>query len=487
MSEETEYRRIPSPAMPATISRGLSLTAYERPEVGRFGETTDESVHTKRGSAWTGRNRLVAAIEYGLIVAGVLLVIPSKQWLTSDGRYRFEALNQLLSGDGFSEHRYSLIGPIFATPMYWLGRLGIADRGPDIWVRHYNFVLFSLSLLALFLLLRGRVHPVLLRRFLLLLVAGSMVAPHLTNFYGEVFTAVTVAVGFLVAVATVTHPVIRRLGWVAVVLGTANTAAVIPATGLVGAERSVATRRVRYLLPAVLAVPLVLGENWIRRGDPLDGGYGEEGFTFPIVLGVLAILVSFGKGLVFFAPGLFLPIRHRLTGLYDAARIDLWLGYKLWMVFVVGMILVYSKWWAWNGDVAWGPRFFLLAIFPASLALAVWLTRPDSRPWTDLVLLAVLGLSIWVGADSMVFEQLWPPHCYVDHTYCRFAIEDSRLWYPITTWPWRLSTTQWIQFGYHVVVFLWLAAPVTVRLFHAAIGWSRDVLAPRLRLAYWRW
>lgn len=417
---------------------------------------------------------------------GVFLFIHTKHYLTSDGKYRYDALSQLLSGGGFDDHRYSLIGPVFATPIWWLGHIGVAGRGPEIWVRHYNFILFVLGLLVLFLLLRGRINPTLLRRFLLLLVAGSMVSAHLTNFYGEIFTAVTVGVGILVAVATVTHPALRTLGWVASIVGAANTPAVVPALGLVGGERSLATRRLRYLVPAVLAVALVLGENYVRRGDPFNGGYNEEAFDFPFVLGVLAILVSFGKGLVFFTPGLFLPIRRRMAGLYDAARIDLWLGYKTWMLFVAGLILVYANWWAWSGDTYWGPRFFLVAIFPASLALAVWLTNPDPRPWTDVIVLAVLALSIWVGADSMIFEQVWPPNCYIDHTYCRFAIEDSRLWYPIRIWPWQLPMTKWVQFGYHVVVFLWLAAPVLARLARATTLWTREVFVPGVRLRDWR-
>lgn len=433
------------------------------------------------------RDQLFAAVEYGLVLVGVVLFIYTKEHLTSDGRDRFNTLSQLLSGDGLSDFRYSLIGPIFAAPMWWLGQLGFAGRGADIWIRHYNFLLFGLGLLTLFLLLRGRVNEALLRRFLLLLVAGSMISAHLTNFYGEVFTAVTVGVGILVAVATVTHPAVRTLGWIAAILGVANTPASLVAAGLVSGERSLATRRLRYLVPAALAAALVFGENWARRGDPFDGGYEGYSFDFPFILGVFAIMLSFGKGLVFFTPGLFLPIRRRMAGLYDATRVDLWLWHKSLMAFILGLILVYANWFAWSGDVYWGPRFFLIAIFPASLALAVWLTNPDQRPWTDAVVLAVLGLSLWIGADSMIFEQLWPPNCYIDHTYCQFAIEDSRLWYPITTWPWQLPLTKWVQFGYHVVVFLWLAAPVLSRLANATTRWTRSVLVPQVHLHLRGW
>ena len=62
----------------------------------------------------------------------------------------------------------------------------------------------------------------------------------------------------------------------------------------------------------------ILLEAWIRRGSPFATGYENErglrtllpysglpGFTYPFVLGVLSSLFSFGKGLLFFAPGCF--------------------------------------------------------------------------------------------------------------------------------------------------------------------------------------
>jgi hypothetical protein len=432
-------------------------------------------------------SRISAVVEYGLIVVGLVMLRYTEHKIAADGQDRLDALNQLLSGDGLSSFRYSLIGPLFAAPMWWLGHLGIAGRGPDNWLKYYNLVLFCLGMLAFFLLLRKRVDAALLRRFLLLVVAGTMIAAHVTNFYGETFTAMTVGLGLLIVVATV-HPAVRAVGWVATIVGTANTPAATPALGIVGGERSLAVRRLRYLLPALFAAVLVLGENWARRGNPLDQGYAGYGFDFPFVLGVLAILFSFGKGLVFFTPGMFLPIGRKIVGRYDPARIDLWRGYKSWMLFIGGLILVYASWFAWSGDTFWGPRFFHIAIFPASLSLAVWLTVRDTRPWTDIVLLAVLALSIWIGADSTIFEQYWPPNCYIDHTYCRFNIQDSRLWYPIQAWPAHLPTVKWAQFGYHVVVFLWLAAPVMARLAVATVRWVREYAVPGLLpLRDWRW
>src|SRR5438874_13834631 len=110
-------------------------------------------------------------------------------------------------------------------------------------------------------------------------------------------------------------------------LGTTTTPACVPALGLTGGDLAVRRRRFRYLVPMVAAAAIVVTENWLRRGDPLDQGYSGEQFSYPFILGLLAILVSFGKGLVFFIPGLLLPARKKLAALYEPARIDLLQAY----------------------------------------------------------------------------------------------------------------------------------------------------------------
>jgi hypothetical protein len=428
-----------------------------------------------------------AAIDYLLICIGLVSLFFTEGDIFGDGLYRVAALTQLLSGNGLSAERYSLVGPLFATPMWWLGN----EYGAvNLWLKRYNLVLFVLALLALFLLLRTRIDAVLLRRFLLLLVAGSMIAPHTNSFYGETFTAMTIGVGVLATVAITAHPAVRASGWVAMTLGSANTPTTLPSLTLVSGERSATTRRLRYLLPIVAGVGLVLGEAWIRRGNPLDFGYSKEHFSFPILLGVLAILFSFGKGLVFFTPGLLLPIRRKMRDLYNPAAIDVWVGYRSWMLFIGGMVLIYGGWWAWNGDLYWGPRYFLIAIFPASFALAIWLTQHDPRPLPNLALLGILALSVWVGANSTIFIWLKSPRCFPLGTtveeLCRFGVQDSQLWYPLQAWPPHLPFTKQLQLNYHILVFLWLAGPIVARAMPTVITQGRR-LATALRRSDWRW
>lgn len=402
-------------------------------------------------------------VETFLIGAGVLLLaFGQEQQLGGDGLARWQAIRLLFEHLQISDTLYSLIGPFFSLPLWLAGTL---TGAVDPVLRYYNITLFALSLGALYLLMRRWVEGQLIRRFLLLLVAASMIAPHVRNFYGEVFTMVAVGVG---AVAVVGG--FKKAGWVAVVLGAANTPASLVGLGLMTAGEAVRFRRLRHLLPALAGGLLVLAEIGLRRGfDDYTNNVpiaktvmpysGLDGFSYPFVFGLLAILFSFGKGLVFFLPGLLLPVWRSLTD--QLKRL-----YLLWVLFLAGLVLAYSSWWAWYGGDYWGPRFFLLGILPASLALAVALTHPRGLLY-NLATLAVLALAVWIGADSLVLGSHFPPECFVgyyQYAYvCHFTPEFSQIWYPMVNPP-TLTTGQLLEFVYYCAVFLWLATPLLARV-----------------------
>jgi hypothetical protein len=180
--------------------------------------------------------------------------------------------------------------------------------------------------------------------------------------------------------------------------------------------------------------------------------------------GVLSILFSFGKGLLFFAPGLLLPIRRDEPAVSRELR-EVW-AYALW--FVAGMILVYAKWWSWYGGWAWGPRFFLLASVPASLAIAV--TLQQTRRLRTPVLIALIGivtLSVWVGVNGAVFDKSNLRAC-TDNAWaleflCWYTPEFSVLWHPfIERSP--ISFDQGVFIGYGTIVWVYLVAPLLTEL-----------------------
>src|SRR6185503_4563922 len=118
----------------------------------------------------------------------------------------------------------------------------------------------------------------------------------------------------------------------------------------------------------------------------------ESGFGHPFVFGVVAILFSFGKGLALFVPGLWLVFKRPVEPTPDTLR--LFQRSALW--FLAGLVVIYAKWWAWFGGGFWGPRFFLFACFPASVALALHLSDERATSGAKALTLAALIWSVWV-------------------------------------------------------------------------------------------
>jgi hypothetical protein len=139
----------------------------------------------------------------------------------------------------------------------------------------------------------------------------------------------------------------------------------------------------------------------------------------------------------------------------------------------VGLVIVYSSWWAWYGGVAWGPRFFLFASIPASFAIAVQL-GDAGRPlrWT-IATLGILCLSAWVGLDGALYastQVVTPSVCDTNHfaleNLCWFTPDFSVLWYPFIAHlpPGQVSPRRIVFAVYSIAVFLYLALPLLADL-----------------------
>jgi hypothetical protein len=416
-----------------------------------------------------------AIMEIGFIVGGLLanlVLIPHT--LSSDAEMRFEDLSQLLKSHTFDSSRFSLVGPLFASPLWFLGTVYQTSAW---WCLRYNTILLALGMLAVYLLMRNRLDRSLLRTFLILLVFASMLTQQLTDFDAEIFTALLVLVGTTLVVQ-------RRgkIGWPMIVVGVANVPASLVGLGLVTLTRIWTTRHLRYVVVPVVAAGLIGAEDWIRRGNPFNSGYqatvgyrtvmpysGLPGFSYPIFFGLLSILFSFGKGLVFYMPGLFLylPVRRRMLSMGKAGE-KLYTTYKLWLAFVIGLILIYSHWWAWYGGWYWGPRFFLFGSMIACFSLVLIVHRPSDSLVANLAYLAVLLASFWVGIDGAVFGQnTLAPVCLYNNfaleAFCHYTPEFSALWRPFVVYE-PLAPSQSAYIALSVIACAYVAFPLLQRI-----------------------
>ncbi len=374
----------------------------------------------------------------------------------SDGYPRLEATRALAHGQ-LLDTPYSLVMSIVALPLYHFG---------DI-LAEFNMFVLMIGLAAFAAILWRHVPLTILRRSILIVLAASMFGHHSQSFFGETLTAMCVTVG-LAWMATNT----AWLGTPALVVGAINAPATVPALFLSSAASARPPRRyIKAMLPALLAIAGIMLEFYIRRGNPFTNGYGDDhgeksimpysglpGFSYPFAFGILSILFSFGKGLALYIPGLWLMFKRTVMRVPDA--LHAFQRQAGW--FVIGLVLTYAKWWSWPGGWFWGPRFFLFACIPASIAIAMHLSDEEATPSAKALTLLILGWSAWVGISGSVYGQLDMSICNEQpnlEPLCWYSPEFSALFRPFIVGK-ALSVNEMIVFAYSAAAGLVLAAPL---------------------------
>jgi len=389
---------------------------------------------------------------------------------SADGQIRFDFMNTLVHQIRITPMRYSMVGPLFSIPL-WLISLVIDNSSI---VLRYNLFLFAFFLITLYQWLKNQFDRTFLIIFMLVLVFGSMFPGHLLNYYGEVFSAVCLGLG-IVGIAT------KRAwaGWILSILAVLNTPAFLSPFILIVLYHTWESRQIRYLALIPVCVVLLVGESYLRTGGILAGfrsylqqdhGFqtilpysGRTGYSYPFGLGILSILLSFGKGLVFYCPGLLFagwiwksipnPVERKIL--------------TLWMLTVLGLILAYASWWSWYGGWFWGPRFFLFASIPAAWILAKLIVERQITLGRSLVLLGLVGLSVWVGVNGIVFQQKTLDVCmnnsYALESLCWYVPEFSPLVRPFITRA-TITLNDWLFLWIFVCAWLYLSIPLAVNL-----------------------
>jgi hypothetical protein len=412
-------------------------------------------------------------VETVLLAVGfAVLFVLLPHALMGDDFSRFNDIEALLHHGHLSDGRYSLVMPLVSSPLLLLGEI---VRSPEWWAAHFNVIVVALSAGVIVRLLRDRVDRSLLRKVLLVLLFASLLTNRLRDYNAEVLTAALVAIG----ATLITTGRRATLGWTAIVIGVVNTPAALGGAALLAGAEAFRTRRWRYLLAPAAAAALIMAEAWIRRGGPLVTGYehdhgattllpysGKSGFSYPLLFGILSLIFSLGRGLLFFAPGLllwFAASTRVLLRSYRRLVVSM-------LLFVGGLVLVYAKWWAWYGGLSWGPRFFVFAAVPASALIAVRIRRAGELVVADAVTLLVLTLSAWVGVSGAVADLSTLDFCVrgssSHEALCWYTPEFSPLWHPLVQFP-ALSWKTELVALYCGLVFAYLATPLVLALARA--------------------
>jgi len=363
-----------------------------------------------------------AWIAIGLVLLGVS-IHPA---IDGDGVYRFKDLQHLMMGEA-PNSKWSVVQPLLSLPLY---AFGATFGSPERFVSYFNYIVFVGLIAALWWEFREQQER---NSIIILLMGASMFPHHLQHYYGEVLTASACTIGF-VLLERQRH----ALACILLALGIANTPAALPAVMLALLFYVYNTGTWSALIAVVLAAALIGGEFLWKFGAVGATPYlhqgergfetvmpysGLPGFSYPIWLGVLSILFSFGKGLVFFVPGLLL----RWPSLYPRMPKSQALLTDTLLVFVLGLVLLYAKWWAWYGGVFWGPRYFLIACVPASILFAYSLSRRLAALPVVLLL-----LSVWVCAQGYLYglDAIGPctDNQYALEVLCWYTPEFSPLW-----------------------------------------------------------
>lgn len=264
-----------------------------------------------------------------------------------------------------------------------------------------------------------------------------MFPKHVTDYYTEVFCAVFALLAILLYQADR-----RTLAILAVCLSVWDGVATIAGGGLLLVYFAVRSRRWRYLAALPLLPLGFLVENWLKYGDfyptaymamqvgphsPLPYAMGP-GFSYPLFFGLLNVIFSFGRGILWFAPGLVLLFHPSLWNGTDKARELV----RASLLYLAGLTVVYAKFWAWHGGAFWGPRYFLFAsILAAYLFAAVGRDRGVSPFWRTVWVVTALA-SCWVACQGVLFGTDFLEDCFrqgheLEYT-CYYVPEYSVLW-----------------------------------------------------------
>ncbi len=267
--------------------------------------------------------------------------------------------------------------------------------------------------------------------------------------YGKSFMAEPMeALGLLLALAGASfadESGWRRAGALGVLLAVSAKLSMLPFTLIALLPLGVRTWRERAPFVAALVLAGIghLAYNVARFGTMTETGYGHQAtlaaYTTPLWVGLYGLLISSGKGVIWFAPAVLLaPLGWRklhkphhepkpMPGAVRrwAERLAAWLPEwlrptlveqapeKKWddlrraapaiLLAWAGALLLYGTFEHWAGDGSFGPRYLVPFLAPAFLFVAVALQHPSRALRRTARVLAAFGLAVQIGGVAIHF------------------------------------------------------------------------------------
>jgi hypothetical protein len=164
---------------------------------------------------------------------------------------------------------------------------------------------------------------------------------------------------------------------------------------------------VALAVPGAVAVGLTLWHNYARYKDPFDSGY-QEGFKTPVLDGLYGLVLSPGKGALFFFPAFLIG----LVGLFVLGRRDRAVTAVIAALVVVRTVF-FAAWTQWEGGVGWGPRFlvpsFVLLCLPMAAAFEALRGRGTLKAAGRVLAATLVALSAGLSLLSVLvpYEEVW--------------------------------------------------------------------------------
>lgn len=119
-----------------------------------------------------------------------------------------------------------------------------------------------------------------------------------------------------------------------------------------------------FLFPFSVFCGFAFYYNRLRTGNLLSFGYGIPGssdayfgFSNPLFTGLYGLLLSPGKSIFLYSPPLILFFSG-IRGFFHRHREEA----SLISAFAVVNLFFFAKWYVWNGDFFWGPRFMSIVV-----------------------------------------------------------------------------------------------------------------------------